>query len=314
MKLVPLALLFVATPAWAQQPAYCVQPPYGDPPLATPFICSRADAQDNTGPSLNWPGRAATFKINQAISSDIAAQDGIDAIRTSFDTWHQVPGGDFTYTYGGVTQSTAVGYDFLHQDENENIVIFQKTWSHDPLIIGLTTATYNPATGEIFDADIELNNQGYTFSTSDTDVQTDVQNTVTHEAGHFVGFDHTDKPGSTIPTDCATAATMSKTTRVGEISKRVLAPSDEMGFAFVYPTDSASNGFCWPPTPATGTPPTITQQSASLMGCASLRMELLPVLVMVALIRVWLSIKQRKKRRNGVERVGRKSYRWSDRT
>ena len=312
MKSLAALAFLVAGTAWAQAP-YCVQPPYGKPPLQTPFICSRADAQDNSGPSLNWPGRAATFKINQNLSSDIVSQDGIDAIRNSFDTWHQVPNGHFTYTYGGLTQSTAVGYDFLHTAENENIVIFQKEWTHDSLIIGLTTATYNAQSGEIFDADIELNNRDYTFSTSDTNVQTDVQNTVTHEAGHFVGFDHTDKPGSTIPSDCATAATMSRTTKIGELSKRALAPSDALGFAFVYPAASAGNGFCWPPTTVSGTAEIITQRSSSLGGCMAIRTELVPVVVALIAFRFWLTTRRKKKReKRSVPLTPEKKHRWSE--
>lgn len=307
-----LLLLGTTTPVMAQQQAtYCVQQPYGLPPLQTPFICSRADAQNNSGPSLNWPSRAATFKINQALSADLVTQDGINAIRNSFDTWHQVAGGHFTYTYGGLTQSTAVGYDFLHTAENENIVIFQKEWNHDSLIIGLTTATYNAQTGEVFDADIELNNRDYTFSTDDNNVQTDLQNTVTHEAGHFIGFDHTDKPGSTLPTDCATAATMSRTTKVGEISKRVLAASDKLGFTFVYPSDKAGNGFCWPATTSTATAETITQTSSSLGGCMSIRTDLVPVVLALIVLRFWLTNRKRRKK-PAVVVPRQKRHRWSE--
>src|SRR5262249_11369386 len=140
--------------------------------------------------------------------------------------------------------STVVGTDYLHLDQNENLVLFQETWPHtdstgDRLVIALTTATFNAGSGEIYDADIELNAQYFHFTDTNTGVQTDVQNTVTHEAGHFIGFDHPDKPGSTIPVECSSTATMSAKAGVGETSKRSLAPSDILGAQTVYPPNKA---------------------------------------------------------------------------
>lgn len=271
---VALCLVVHADLAWAEQ----------DPACATqstrPFVPSRAGDE---GPSLNWPKREASYKFNDRGTDDIAGEIEFDALKNSFAAWSTVPDGAFTFVFAGTTQSTKLGYDFLHPEQNDNIIIFQKVWSEDPLAVALTHATYNVQTGEIFDADIEFNNQNFVFTVGDTDVQTDLMNTAVHEVGHFIGFDHTDKfaddevdasgipRGSRLPRSCAESATMSAKTRVGETSKRVVQPTDRAGMVFVYPSAKKENGFVYPPKMVTGRAPVITQIGSKLNGCHATR-------------------------------------------
>ena len=60
----------------------------------------------------------------------------------------------------------------------------------------------------------------------------DLQNTVTHEAGHFIGLAHTQVSG----------ATMNATTAPREVSKRDLASDDLAGVCAVYPHASGGCG------------------------------------------------------------------------
>jgi uncharacterized protein (TIGR03382 family) len=115
-------------------------------------------------------------------------------------------------------------------------------WDHGDGVIGTTTTTSNRLSGEIFDSDIELNDSpaadgtNFTFTTVDglpcttpidTDcVRMDVQNTVTHEAGHTLGLDHPpDQP----------EATMYASAPSGETSKRTLFTDDIAGICAIYP-------------------------------------------------------------------------------
>ncbi|MFO0581993.1 MAG: matrixin family metalloprotease [Anaeromyxobacter sp.] len=126
-------------------------------------------------------------------------------------------------------------------------------------IIALTTTTYAPSTGEIVDADMEFIDwtgassgtalgttrlQGWYFTCfaptgSDHACTTygeagcyymDLQNTATHEAGHFIGFAHTSNSD----------LTMAATASVGEVSKRSLAQGDVDGVCAVYPKAGAT--------------------------------------------------------------------------
>ncbi len=112
---------------------------------------------------------------------------------------------------------------------------------HGDAVIATTTTTSNKFSGEIFDSDIELNDAPaangtkFTFTAVDglpctTPLQTgcvriDVQNTVTHEAGHYLGLDHSTDPD----------ATMYASAPSGETSKRDLATDDINGICAIYP-------------------------------------------------------------------------------
>jgi len=119
-------------------------------------------------------------------------------------------------------------------------------WDHGDGVIATTTTTSNPFTGQIRDSDIEINDaagadgQHFTFTASDGPpcadvnetgcVRIDVQNTITHEAGHTIGLDHTPDPN----------ATMYATAPEGETSKRVLGTDDIQAICDIYPRGAAT--------------------------------------------------------------------------
>jgi hypothetical protein len=77
---------------------------------------------------------------------------------------------------------------------NQHVIIFDDdVWPHNDAnnTLGLTTVTFNPDTGEIYDADMEIN------ATVPLSVVTpvppngyDFESIVTHESGHFLGMAH----------------------------------------------------------------------------------------------------------------------------
>ncbi|HEY0712882.1 MAG TPA: hypothetical protein VGF45_09430 [Polyangia bacterium] len=136
--------------------------------------------------------------------------------------------------------------------------------------IAITTVTSNKRTGEILDADIELNAVTQTFADIVVDgprprgslmTAQDLQNTLTHELGHFIGFDHNcfDPAASPSPPKdqfnrdaplCSTAsasiaeATMFNSALPGETKKRDLADDDLDALCDIYkPIDSGGCAF-----------------------------------------------------------------------
>lgn len=135
-------------------------------------------------------------------------------------------------------------------------------WEKAGGVIATTTTTSNRFTGQIADSDIEVNDAPgpdglkFTFTaidgppcldTNQTNcVRIDIRNTITHEAGHSVGLDH-----STDPT-----ATMYATAPEGETAKRFLHPDDELAICAIYPKGA-------PVVTCLGDPLTLTQTGAS---------------------------------------------------
>jgi hypothetical protein len=145
-------------------------------------------------------------------------------------------------------------------------------WAHSTSVIALTTTSYNRHIGNVVDADMEFNaspsggggrfrftaTPGTTPVCTRADqqgcVDTDLQNTATHEAGHFLGLSHSPEPD----------ATMYASAPLGETTKRTLSPDDVAGLCDVYPAGA-------PPTTCTPTGRIVVAPSSpsSSSGCAS---------------------------------------------
>jgi hypothetical protein len=243
---------------------------------------------------VTWNKRDFMYQVDQAGSARNPSPTVGEAIDRSFASWQAVSDAcsDFTFTRGpdldhpatgrNTTQTNAIIWrerscDGVVPDndpcwlaENDNCSSVYSCWPYQPGVLALTTVTHSIRTGAIYDADIELNGGDHLFTTVDTPkcttvdaltcVATDVQNTLTHEIGHAVGFAHSPDPKST----------MFWQADDGELSKRVIDSDTKAGFCAIYPRGG-------PPLPCdpaqqsqraidareSGTP------QASQLGCAS---------------------------------------------
>jgi hypothetical protein len=138
----------------------------------------------------------------------------------------------------------SVGYNKVA--ENQNVIAFRDDgWPHKQAkedllpdgrspIIALTTVTYNTDTGEIFDADMELNSADHKIvpllvtDTLDGDTF-DLESVVTHEIGHMFGIAHAPSK----------ASVMFANDEGHDLRKRTIGLSDIMAICAVYPPDGA---------------------------------------------------------------------------
>lgn len=268
---------------------------------ATPAAAYVRTADRNTGQPLAWPLPLVPWHLNRdfPFSAPSCRTDGgapaLSAVLASFAQWEQACT-DLRLLYAGDTRELRVG----SAGNDLNVVVFRKGWcsqhpqaATDPCmtspdgdcsaiydcfqdspacigqascpndwgIVALTSVLYDPSTGRIMSADIEVNGwdgvpgrignppqHGWYFTCAtpagggtcaqrgdccatygqDLCSSMDLQNTVTHEVGHFLGLAHSG----------VTGATMSATTAPGELSKRDLAQDDVAGVCAIYPPGS----------------------------------------------------------------------------
>ena len=184
---------------------------------------------------IYWQDDCVVFHVNELGTGDVPFDEASAAILDSFETWDSVSCSSFRLVYGGQTNEDRVGYYSCDPAQNANVVMFIASgWTHQSDALALTSVTYDMTTGVIVDADIELNDQNFNFTTTDLApmVRIDLQNTVTHEIGHLVGFDHTTEA----------EATMFGTAPPGETLKRDLHQDDIDGFCSVY--SDSTGGSC----------------------------------------------------------------------
>ncbi|HEX9049603.1 MAG TPA: peptidase M10 [Anaeromyxobacter sp.] len=272
-----------------------------------------SDPQD--GVEVAWPVPVVSYDLSSAPSflspgcAATAAGDPVEAaVRASFAEWEQGCT-DLRLVYGGRIAEIRTGLG----GTAENVVVVRRGFcSQDPVAsqapcmtdpdvdcggiydcfedhgpadrstVALTTVLYDPRTGRLFDADMEVNGwdgqaAGTALSTQTTgplhgyyftcDTQPgraactvygqdgcngyDLQNTVTHEAGHVIGLAHpcgdpgTPACSSPLPpfeTVPYAERTMYPATTMGEISKRTLSADDVAGVCAIYPRTSGGCG------------------------------------------------------------------------
>ncbi len=198
---------------------------------------------------IAWPSPCVGYHISLAGSDDFPQADRLrlnttlrEAINASFEAWNEPSCGALQLSFAGYTCDAQVGYRARAiTGGNTNLVLFQEQgWAHPADAVAITSVFVDRKTGEIRDADIELNGQHFTFGALPTDggeLMMDVRNILTHEAGHFLGLDHE----LAIPD-----TTMAPLAMEGETSKRALHPDDIAGVCTIYPSDGATPARCRP--------------------------------------------------------------------
>jgi hypothetical protein len=202
---------------------------------AGPFDC---------GTPLVWKQPCVGFAVHEEASQQVSYESTEALLQRAADTWTSVscPGGppSIRMTDLGSVQCGAVEYN--QKGGNANLVAYRDDeWPYGDSFdrrssdtIALTTVTYDVNTGEIFDADIEINAANFQFRTELPEVEgnPDLLAVLTHEMGHFLGLAHS----------LANDATMYATYRGAEESS--LRADDIAAVCAAYPIDRETTGEC----------------------------------------------------------------------
>ncbi len=211
-----------------------------------------------SGVKLFWPDLCVTFGVHAdgSVKRAIPYARAEQVSRAAFQEWISADCGDGLTPSIGVVPRGKIYCDLLEYNHagsespnaagpNANLIVFRdEAWPYNDegSTIALTTITFATRTGEILDADIEVNSADIELSTHDTLVTSDLQSILTHEVGHFFGLAHS------LEKDASMNANYDR----GDKSFRTLSQDDTNGICSIYPGVSEPINDCTGEEPRNG--------------------------------------------------------------
>jgi len=165
-------------------------------------------AADGAGPPLRWFRTALTYRVSTTGPQELPLDAMPALLDGAFAVWVDLPGCRVPeVAYAGSTEAKARTAPRTLDEPPDNVVAFLQTsaaWraaGYGATWIAITTLAHDLQTGEVVDADIEVNDGDFRFSAGDgppDEAHVDLVSTMTHEIGHFFGLDHSLDPHATM--------------------------------------------------------------------------------------------------------------------
>jgi len=190
-----------------------------------------------SGKPLFWKTACVSYSFQKDGTQDLPYEQTQLAVNRAFAAWNNIDceGGKASINFAPTDLVECKKSEYNKEGPNLNVVLFQDDdWTYRGIdgTLAKTSVTSNQETGEIYDADIEVNaaNQELTITDKAEDVRFDLQAILTHEVGHFLGIAHSADP----------SATMYRSYDSGQTSQRYLTQDDRDALCAIYPTDRAA--------------------------------------------------------------------------
>ncbi len=197
------------------------------------------------GLALHWTRPCIDYTVHESGARDLDDVLVFGVLDRSFASWTSIDCGGRGLGFDVQRRGERTRWEgpaYVSGEGNTNQFEFvDEEWSergHSAGAFALTTTWFSLSDGTILDADMEINEQHWGWAVCPdagcTDGNVDLENTITHELGHFFGLAHT-------PDD--EDATMWACADEGETLKRTLETDDAEGGCAIYP-EGALEGTC----------------------------------------------------------------------
>lgn len=207
-----------------------------------PAACA-AGNEDKCPQPLRWWRRDTVFTLGQVTPGEFPLGQVRGLVEEAFDQWMDVDcattasanGVVPVVTFGGNSDAVSATRPATAKAEPDNLIVFIRSsaeWQragNSSTWIAITKIAHDQSTGEIVDADIEVNDGGFTFSIDDSPAQGEVDflSMLVHEVGHFYGLDHS------LIEDATMFATYSQTVATATAA-RSIEQDDKEGVCALY--------------------------------------------------------------------------------
>jgi hypothetical protein len=157
-----------------------------------------------SGAKLAWTSGCVGFSLHEAASEHIPMKYFRQTAHRSFYTWTDrgcSSEGFSSISFVEQEESSCLRAEYVQGGPNANVIMFQDhKWTYTDATnnVAKTTVTFDDDTGEILDADIEINHANNYFTISDLAIACDLESVITHEIGHMIGLDHSEDPDATM--------------------------------------------------------------------------------------------------------------------
>jgi hypothetical protein len=210
------------------------------------YCLARVDDNGNPAPAkilpVWWRNACVSYDIQRSASRQIPYETAAAVVASAFEKWTEgtcpIHTAESAHASIAVRDLGPVDCGRVEYNRfagpNQHVIIFHDdVWPYPNDLnntLGLTTVTFDSETGEIYDADTEINGT-VPLSTDDPPSGFDFESILTHEMGHFLGLAHSANP----------AATMWAFHTPGSTSMRTLTDDDVSGLCSIYPPNGERN-------------------------------------------------------------------------